>query len=140
MTPKAWPNHLAPRAIRFAHRTSRFEETVDFYRELVGLPLIDVFNDSYGLDGAIFGLPDSSLTFELVRSEEPVPVDGHEQLVLYLTDVAARDDAVERMTRAHLSPAAQYEYWEAHGAVTYIDPDGRRVVFVPWVYSAPPRQ
>ena len=33
MTPKAWPNHLAPRAIRFAHRTSRFEETVDFYRE-----------------------------------------------------------------------------------------------------------
>ena len=53
MSAKAWPTHLAPGAVRIAHRTSRFEETVDFYGELVGLPLIDDFNDSYGLDGAI---------------------------------------------------------------------------------------
>jgi hypothetical protein len=60
MSPKAWPSHLAPGVVRFAHRTSRFEDTVDFYREFVGLPLIDDFKGSYGLDGAIFGLPDSS--------------------------------------------------------------------------------
>jgi hypothetical protein len=71
-----------------------------------------------------------------VQSDEPVPVDGHEQLVLYLKDTTARDRAVERMARAGLEPAPQYAYWDAHGAVTYADPDGRQVVFVPWVYSA----
>ena len=90
-------------------------------------PLTDDFSDSYGLDGAIFGLPDSSLTLELVRSDEPVSVDSHEELVLYLRDATARDEAVERMTRSYLSPASQYAYWDAHGAVTFTDPDGRKL-------------
>jgi hypothetical protein len=29
----------------------------------------------------------------------------------------------------------QHPYWQANGAVTYLDPDGRGVVFCPWVYG-----
>ena len=53
-----WPNQLATLgAIRFARRSSNFDETVRFYRELVGLPLYETFGESYGSNGAIFGLP-----------------------------------------------------------------------------------
>ena len=54
-------------AIRFARRSSNFEETVRFYRELVGLPLYETFEASYGSNGAIFGLPSWNLTLEIVE-------------------------------------------------------------------------
>ena len=31
---------------------------------------------------------------------------------------------------------AQHPYWKATGAVTYSDPDGREVVFAPFVFGA----
>jgi hypothetical protein len=31
--------------------------------------------------------------------------------------------------------AAQHPYWSARGAVTFLDPDGRRLVFAPWVFG-----
>jgi hypothetical protein len=95
--------HLAPiGAIRFARRSSNFEETVRFYRELVGLPLFETFESSYGSNGAIFGLPSWNLTMEIVAALEEVQ---------------------------------QHPYWEATGAVTYRDPDGREVVFAPFVFG-----
>src|ERR1700731_4197906 len=79
-----WPRELASIGpIRFARRPSNFEETVRFYRELVGLPLFETFQGSYGSNGAIFGLPSWNLTLEIVESVEPVAVDPHEQLCLY---------------------------------------------------------
>ena len=32
-------------------------------------------------------------------------------------------------------PVPQHPYWEATGAVTYRDPDGREVVFAPFVFG-----
>ena len=67
-----WPEELASiGALRFARRSPHFEATVRFYRDLVGLPLRATFGDSFGSNGAIFGLPRSNLTFELV--ETPMP-------------------------------------------------------------------
>jgi len=37
--------------------STRYEETVSFYRDTIGLPVLETFHDSYGLDGTIFGLP-----------------------------------------------------------------------------------
>jgi hypothetical protein len=34
-----------------------YEETVTFYRDTIGLPVLETFHDSYGLDGTILGLP-----------------------------------------------------------------------------------
>ena len=37
--------------------SARYEETVTFYRDTIGLPVLETFHDSYGLDGTILGLP-----------------------------------------------------------------------------------
>jgi hypothetical protein len=96
-----WPEELSTiGALRFARRSAHFDETVSFYRDLVGLPLCATFGDSYGSNGAIFGLPGSSLTFEIVEATEPVPVDSQEQLCLYFPDTAAQQQA----TRASIGP------------------------------------
>lgn len=131
-----WPPHLAPvGAIRFARRSSNFEETVRFYRELVGLPLFETFEASYGSNGAIFGLPSWNLTLEIVESVEPVAVDPHEQLCLYFPGREAQQAAIARLEAAGRAPVQQHPYWEANGAVTYRDPDGREVVFAPFVFG-----
>ena len=95
-----WPDELALiGAIRFARRSANFEATVRFYRDLVGLPLCATFADSYGSTGAIFGLPGSSLTFEIVKAEAPVAVDSHEQLCLYFPNATAQQQATARLDR-----------------------------------------
>lgn len=132
-----WPTQLASiGAIRFARRSPNFEETVRFYRELVGLPLYETFEASYDSNGAIFGLPSWNLTLEIVQAPEPVAVDHHEQLCLYFPDKEAQQTAIARLQAAGLAPVdPQHPYWEATGAVTYRDPDGREVVFAPFVYG-----
>jgi hypothetical protein len=131
-----WPDELALiGAIRFARRSAHFESTVQFYRDLVGLPLCATFGDSYGSTGAIFGLPGSALTFEIVKANEPVAVDAGDQLCLYFPDATAQQQATERLSAAGLEPAESHPYWAATGAVTYRDPDGREVVFAPFIFG-----
>ena len=131
-----WPEELAAiGALRFARRSAHFESTVQFYRDVVGLPLCATFGDSYGSTGAIFGLPGSALTFEIVKADEPVAVDAHEQLCLYFPDKKAQQAAIARLQAAGREPVEQHSYWEATGAVTYRDPDGREVVFAPFVFG-----
>ncbi|MBO0864447.1 MAG: VOC family protein [Mycobacterium sp.] len=131
-----WSGELAPiGAIRFARRSAHFERTVRFYRDLVGLPLCATFADSYGSTGAIFGMPGTSVTFEVVEATEPVAVDSHEQLCLYFPDATARDQATVRLRSAAMQPVESHPYWAATGAVTYRDPDGREVVFAPFVFG-----
>lgn len=131
-----WPQELAAiGAIRFARRSEHFEPTVEFYRDLVGLPLHSTFGDSYGTTGAIFGLPGSSLTFEIVKADEPVAADAHEQLCLYFPDATAQQQATARLSAAGIRPTESDPYWAATGAVTYRDPDGREVVFAPFIFG-----
>ena len=121
--------------MRFARRSAHFEQTVHFYRELVGLPLCGTFADSYGSNGAIFGLPGSALTFEIVEATEPIAVDSHEQLCLYFPDAEAQHRATTRISAAGIEPAESHPYWAATGSVTYRDPDGREVVFAPFIFG-----
>ncbi|HET9520204.1 MAG TPA: EthD family reductase [Candidatus Limnocylindrales bacterium] len=122
--------------LRFARASFSFDETVRFYRDLVGLSLRETFEDSFGSTGAIFALPGASLTFELVRVDEPIEAHAHEQLCLYFPDERARDAATARLREAGLVPQAeQHPYWAATGAVTFLDPDGRDVIFAPFVYG-----
>jgi catechol 2,3-dioxygenase-like lactoylglutathione lyase family enzyme len=131
-----WPKQLASiGGLRFARRSSNFAEAVRFYRELVGLPLYETFEGSYGSNGAIFGLPSWNLTLEIVESAQPVAVDGHEQLCLYFPNEGAQQAAIARLQAAGIPPVEQHPYWEATGAVTYRDPDGREVVFAPFVFG-----
>ena len=131
-----WPPELASiGALRFARRSAHFEETVRFYRDLVGLPMCATFEKSFGSTGAIFGLPRSGLTFEIVEAAEPVAVDSHEQLCLYFPDAAAQQRATARLAASGAEPVDSHPYWAATGALTYRDPDGREVVFAPFVFA-----
>jgi len=131
-----WPLRLAPiGAIRFARRSSHFADTVQFYRDLVGLPLYETFTGSYGSNGAIFGLPSWNLTMEIVEAVDAVAVDHHEQLCLYFPDQQAQQAAVARLHDAGVEPVEQHPYWAATGAVTFRDPDGREIVFAPFIFG-----
>src|SRR5271156_5159698 len=131
-----WPQELASiGAIRFARRSAHFESTVQFYRDLVGLPLCATFGESYGSNGAISGLPGSSLTSQIVEANQPVAGDSHEQICLYSPDTAGQRRATARLAAAGVNPVEPHPYWAATGSVTYRDPDGREVVFAPFVFG-----
>ena len=131
-----WPEHLPVGALRVGRSSVHYDQAVRFYRDLVGLPVLESFAGSYGEDGTIFGLPDTSVQLEIVRSTRPaVGVDRVDMLVLYLPAEAAQERLIARMAAAGLEPTSQHPYWQANGGVTYQDPDGREVVFVSWVYG-----
>jgi hypothetical protein len=131
-----WPEHLPVGALRVGRSSAHYEQTVHFYRDLVGLPVLESFAGSYGEDGTIFGLPDTSVQLELVRWAGPVVrADRLDLLVFYLPDAAAQERLITRMAAAGVEPTSQHPYWQANGGVTYQDPDGREVVFVSWVYG-----
>jgi len=135
-----WPRHLRPGALRWARASSHYDDTVAFYRDLVGLPVIDEFSGSFGEDGTIFGLPGFRTHLEIVRASGAVGAAGElDQIVLYFASAAAVTAATSRLLSGGLPPdPAPHPYWAAHGAVTFLDPDGRGVVFAPWVYGHDP--
>jgi hypothetical protein len=113
----------------------QYDQTVVFYRDTIGLPVLETFQDSYGLDGTILGLPGAPVHLEIVRSPAGQALTGGlDQLVFYLPDRAAQEQIMARLTAAGAEPVAQIEYWRDNGGVTYRDPDGREVVFASWVY------
>jgi GNAT superfamily N-acetyltransferase len=137
-----WPARVRPGALRFARASTHYQETVAFYRDLVGLPLLGEFAASYGADGTIFGLPDTSIQLEVVRARAASDAShggGSDQIVLYLDDSAAVSAATAPLGAAGLTPDPEpHAYWAANGAVTYRDPDGRVVIFAPWVFGRDP--
>ena len=133
-----WPEHLPVGALRVVRWSARYEQTVIFYRDTIGLPVLEIFQDSYGLDGTILGLPGGPVHLEIVRLGDAPPLPpGLDQLVFYLPDAAALERLTARLDAAGLRPVAQIDYWQANGGITYQDPDGREVVFASWTYHPP---
>jgi catechol 2,3-dioxygenase-like lactoylglutathione lyase family enzyme len=136
----SWPGHLRPGALRFARSSPNYDQTITFYRDIVGLPVVGGFADSFGEDGTIFGLPDTRTQLEIVRARDATPaVDRLDLLVFYLPgeEAVAAATAPLRAAGAPTDPAP-HPYWIARGGVVHLDPDGRRVVFAPWVYGDEP--
>ena len=136
-----WPEHLRVGALRVVRSSANYDATVSFYRDLVGLPVIGGFKGSYGEEGTIFGLSDSPTHLEIVRSTQTDPViDPFDQLVFYLQDQAAVDDATKNLLDNGVHPVAdQHPYWEANGGTTFLDPDGRGIIYASWVYGRDPQ-
>ena len=139
-TETRWPAHLQPSALRWVRSSANYDGTVAFYRDLVGLPVVGSFSESFGEDGTIFGLPGTAIHMEVVRSQ---PTNGNadrfDQLVFYLAGVAALAPALESLLQTGLTPVSDpHPYWKANGAVVFLDPDGRGVVYAPWIFGRQP--
>jgi catechol 2,3-dioxygenase-like lactoylglutathione lyase family enzyme len=124
-------------AMRVARPTADLDRIRSFYEHVVGLPLLWSFVDHDGFDGAIFGLPDERAQLEIVRSPHgDVPAPTNEDvLVLYQSDTSAADDLVARLRRAGAVEVSNdptlNPYWPRHGARTFSDPDGYRLIVAP---------
>jgi catechol 2,3-dioxygenase-like lactoylglutathione lyase family enzyme len=133
-----WPAHLPVGALRVVRWSAQYDQAVSFYRDIIGLPVLETFVGSYGLDGTILGLPGGLVHLEIVRlGDGPHPARGLDQLVFYLPDADARERIMARLAAAGVHPVAQIDYWQDNGGVTYQDPDGREVVFASWIYRPP---
>jgi catechol 2,3-dioxygenase-like lactoylglutathione lyase family enzyme len=133
-----WPDHLPVGALRVVRWSAHYEQTVGFYRDIIGLPVLETFQHSYGLDGTILGMPTGVVHLEIVRSDDASELaPGLDQLVFYLPDGAARQRVTDRLAAAGIDPVEQIDYWDDNGGVTFRDPDGREVVFASWVYLPP---
>ena len=109
----AWPEHLPVGALRVVRWSARYDEAVAFYRDTIGLQVLETFHDSYGLDGTILGLPGAPVHLEIVRLAHPAsPAHGLDQLVFYLPDAAAQEHVRARLAAAGVRPVAQIDYWE----------------------------
>src|SRR4051794_18403425 len=134
-----WPSNLRPGAIRFGRASQHYAKTIAFYRDMVGLPIVGEFTVSFGEDGTIFGLPDTTVQLEIIRAHEPTAVAEFDPLVLYLDSPAAVVAATAPLRAAGLiANLDPHPYWAANRAVVYDDPDGREVVLAPWVYGRDP--
>jgi catechol 2,3-dioxygenase-like lactoylglutathione lyase family enzyme len=126
--------------LRWVRSSRRYDDAIGFYRDLVGLPIVGEFAGSFGEDGTIFGLPDPGTQLEIVRGDPGgAESDAFDQLVFYLDDVEAVAAATAPLREYGLSPEPHpHPYWQANGAAVYRDPDGRDLVFAPWVYGRDP--
>jgi catechol 2,3-dioxygenase-like lactoylglutathione lyase family enzyme len=134
------PEGLPVGAFRVALRTNHLSAAQAFYRDLVGLPLLHAFSAGPASkhDGLIFGVPDTSVTLELISADEPDAAGEQDEIVLYLPDPGARDAAVKRLTDAGLTPVTPAQYWIDNDSVAFHDPDGRMVIFAPWIFGKQP--
>jgi hypothetical protein len=131
------PEGLPVGAFRIALRSGQLTEAASFYRDLVGLPLLYSFSagGANQHDGLIFAVPDTSVTLELISADGPGPAGEHDEIVLYLPGPQARDAAVRRLTESGLEPVTPAQYWIDNDSVAFSDPDGRMVIFAPWIFG-----
>ena len=133
-----WPGHLPVGALRVVRWSANYQQTTRFYKDIIGLPVLETFQSSYGLDGMILGMPGGRFHLEIVRlPDDRRPAPGLDQLVFYLSDSDAQEAVKARLAAAGMYPIPQIDYWDANGGVTFADPDGREVVFASWVYQPP---
>jgi catechol 2,3-dioxygenase-like lactoylglutathione lyase family enzyme len=117
--------------LRVARPTDHLEAVVEFYRDGLGLEVLDRFTGHDGFDGVMLGPPGGAYHLEFTRKAGHVagraPTEDN-LLVFYLPDRHEWARAVARLEQAGHRPVPAFNpYWDRSGR-TFVDPDGYRVV------------
>lgn len=119
--------------VRVARPTDRLDELVRFYRDGLGLRVIDGFEGHAGYRGVMLGLPGHAYHLEFTEHVEgsPYPAPSRDNLlVLYIPNRAAIERIAARLASlGHTPVPPENPYWAERG-VTIEDPDGWRVVLM----------
>jgi catechol 2,3-dioxygenase-like lactoylglutathione lyase family enzyme len=117
--------------LRVARPTDDLAAVVRFYRDGLGLDVLDEFQDHEGFDGVMLGRAGAGYHLEFTRKA------GHRAgkapnednlLVFYLPDRAQWQRAIDRLLRHGYQPVPAFNpYWDRHGT-SFADPDGYRGV------------
>ncbi len=117
--------------LRVARPTDDLEAVIRFYRDGLGLGVIDQFADHDGFDGVMLGHGEDTYHLEFTHQHGHSAGRAQTQdnlLVFYLPDRIQWELAVKRMVDQGYLPVRSYNpYWDVHGK-TFEDPDGYRVV------------
>jgi catechol 2,3-dioxygenase-like lactoylglutathione lyase family enzyme len=115
--------------LRVARHTGQLKAVTRFYRDGIGLVEMGRFRDHDGYDGVFLGVPGTGAHLEFTSGAgrgAPEP-DPESLLVFYVGDGQAVDEISARLGIDPVCP--ENPYWAEHG-VTFLDPDGHRVVLV----------
>jgi catechol 2,3-dioxygenase-like lactoylglutathione lyase family enzyme len=117
--------------LRVARPSDDPDRLLPFYRDGLGLDLLDPFEDHDGFDGIMLGRAGAPYHLEFTRAHGHVAGRAPTRdnlLVFYLPDPAEWSAAVRRMATAGFAPVPAFNpCWDRHGR-TFEDPDGYRVV------------
>jgi catechol 2,3-dioxygenase-like lactoylglutathione lyase family enzyme len=122
---------LARAHLRVARPTDQLEAVKAFYRDGLGLEVLDRFEGHDGFDGVMLGRRGAAYHLEFTRKAGHAggraPTEDN-LLVFYLPDADEWAQAVARMEKAGYQAVKAFNpYWDKHGR-TFADPDGYRVV------------
>ena len=116
---------------RIVRPTDNPDALLPFYRDGLGLTVLDSFQDHDGFDAIIMGRENVPYHFAFTRTDRhqagKAPTKEN-LLVFYLPDQIEWENAVGRMKAAGFVPVSAFNpYWDKKG-VTFEDPDGYRIV------------
>jgi GNAT superfamily N-acetyltransferase len=119
---------------RVARHTRRLDELVAFYRDGVGLPEIGRFQNHAGYNGVFLEITGTGAHLEFTSGgiHDPPEPNPESLLVLYVGNRSAMREIEARLRASPVPPANPY--WAS--ALTFLDPDGFRVVIVPHRWDA----
>lgn len=114
---------------RIARATRSLDAMLDFYSGGVGLPEVGRFADHDGFDGVMLALPTGGeLEFTCSAHERPGRPGPGDLLVLYLSDPRELARARARLRHRGYCAVVPSNPWWLTRAVTFVDPDGWRLV------------
>ena len=116
--------------LRVARHTTDLSAIEDFYCGLLKLERLGGFENHDGYEGVFIGIPGKDWHLEFTVSEN-VPThksDKDDLLVFYVDSAEEMSIIAKRFVENDIkAEIPDNPYWEMHG-ITYMDPDGFRVV------------
>ena len=125
-------------AMRVARPTRDLSRIRRFYEVAVGLEVIWTFNDHDGFDGVVFGSPEAKWQLEIVGTPHEISPRPtiEDALVLFLADISEILLVTQRLRAEETAEVSANDpelnpYWPRNGALTFVDPDGYRLIISP---------